>query len=238
MSPANEKCKYLIFFLSGIILGGRRWKCCLLNDWCNFLHFLHFLSVALEKLTFESAKGIAVHCGFTVCLSGWNNHGQRCDMCQWRNLSYTVCDSSQQVKPREVLNCVELDWDNSKSCMHELHEHDYPLVTKFSIIILHSYNACKCCPAIATWLIYSFKDISITSRGSFLEIWSFSLSQLTVLSFPNVPGYLLSKLGECEAEWLLVGSVCLQAEDTLNEYMACMSCQYYSYTYYLRDRAI
>lgn len=130
-----------------------------------------FLGVAREKLTFESAKGIAVHCGFTLSLSGWINHDQRCNMCQWRNSSYTVCDSSQQMETREVLNCVQLDWDNSKACMHELHKHDYALVTIFSMVILHSYNACKCCPAIATWLICSFKDISITSGGSFLEIW-------------------------------------------------------------------
>lgn len=106
ISPANERCKYLIFFLSGITFGE---KVKVLSSKQLISAGVPFLSVVLEKLTLESAKGIEVHCGFTICLSGWNNHGQRCDMCQSRNLTYTALDSSQQVKTREVLNCVELD---------------------------------------------------------------------------------------------------------------------------------
>lgn len=177
-----------------------------------------FLSVPSEELTFESTKEIAVHCCFTIFLSGiimakdmiWANEG----------ICHTLCVIIHS-KWNQVMSGVELDWDSSKACMHGLHEHDYPSVTKFSMVILHSYNACKHCPAIATWLICSFKYISVTSGGSFLEVWLFSLSQLTVFSFPNVPGYLLSKLRECEAEWILVVSAYMQKLPLINTYLIC-----------------
>lgn len=140
-----------------------------------------FLSVPSEELTFESAKEIAVHCCFTIFLGGIIM--ARDMICANEEICHTPCVIIHS-KWNQVMSCVELDWDSSKACMHGLHKHDYPFVTKFSMVILPSYNAWKHCPAIATWLICSFKYISVTSGGSFLEIWLFSLSQLTVFSFP------------------------------------------------------